>query len=280
MSELKTKEKTIVVPGEILATGMDYLPSFGTYREGENIRAGKLGIVQIEGKVIKTIPVSGRYLPKRGDTIIGKIIDMTLNGWRIEINSPYSAMLMLKDASNEFIEKGANLTRIYNFDEYVVCGITAVSSQKLIDLTMKGPGFRKLRGGRIIEVSTHKVPRIIGKSGSMVSMIKQATGCMIVVGQNGLVWLNGENPEMEILAIDTIRKIEAEAHTTGLTDKIKEFLEKKTGKKIELQTQQHEEQPREFEHSEGRRDFPRRDFDRRPREFEQRPREFNEGDSL
>ena len=81
-------------------------------------------------------------------------------------------MMMLKDASNEFIEKGANLTRIFNFDEYVVCGITAVSTQKLIDLTMKGPGFRKLRGGRIIEVGTHKVPRIIGKSGSMVGMIK------------------------------------------------------------------------------------------------------------
>lgn len=246
MSTLKVKEREIVVPGEIIAAGMEFLPSFGTYREGEHIRANKLGIVHIDGKVIKITPVSGRYNPKRGDTVIGKIIDVTMNGWRIDINSPYSAMLMLKDASNEFIEKGTNLTRIFNFDEYLVCGITSVSSQKLIDLTMKAPGLRKLRGGRIIEVNTHKVPRIIGKSGSMVSMIKQATGCIIVVGQNGLVWLNSENPVMEVLAVETIRKIEAEAHFAGLTDRIKEFLEKKTGKKIEIQVRT-ESQSGEFE---------------------------------
>ena len=234
---LKTKEKEIVVPGEILATGMDFLPSYGTYREGENIRAGKLGILNVDGKVLKITSISGRYMPKRGDTIIGKITDVTMNGWRIEINSPYSAMLPLKDATRDFIEKGSNLTRIYNFDEYVVCGITNVTSQKLVDLTMKGPGFRKLRGGQIIEVNTHKVPRIIGKNGSMVSMLKQATGCIIVVGQNGWVWLNSEDPVMEILAIETIKKIEAEAHQSGLTDKIKIFLEKKTGKKIELKTE-------------------------------------------
>jgi len=236
MSELKVKEKTVVVPGEVLASGMDYLPSYGTYREGEQIRAGKLGVVQIDGKVIKLTPIAGRYMPKRGDTIIGKVIDISMNGWRIETNSPYSAMLPLKDASSEFIEKGTNLTKFFNFDDYLVCGITSVSSQKLIDITMKAPGLRKLRGGRIIEVNTYKVPRIIGKAGSMVSMIKQATGCSIIVGQNGLVWLNAEDPKMEILAEETIRKVEAEAHQSGLTDKIKEFLEKKIGKKLEVKT--------------------------------------------
>lgn len=233
MSELKAKEKTVVAPGEVIATGMDYLPSFGTYREGENIRAGKLGILQVDGKVVKLTSIAGRYMPKRGDTIIGKIIDITMNGWRVETNSPYSAMLMLRDASRDFIEKGANLTRIFNFDDYIVCGITGVSTQKLVDLTMKAPGLRKLRGGRIIEVNTYKVPRIIGKHGSMVSMIKQATGASIVVGQNGLVWLNCEDPKMENLAVETIIKIEDEAHQSGLTDKIKEFLEKKIGKKLE-----------------------------------------------
>ncbi len=242
MSELKTKEKTIAVPGEILATGMDYLPSYGTYREGENIRAGKLGILNIDGKVLKITSISGRYMPKRGDTIIGKVIDVTMNGWRVETNSPYSAMLMLKDASNEFIEKGANLTRIFNFDDYIVCGITSVSSQKLIDLTMKAPGLRKLRGGQIIEVNTHKVPRIIGKNGSMVSMIKQATSCNIIVGQNGWVWINSDDPKMELIAIETIKKIEAEATQSGLTERIKEFLEKRTGKKIEARTEHQEQQ--------------------------------------
>jgi exosome complex component RRP4 len=90
---------------------------------------------------------------------------------------------------------------------------------------MKGMGLQKLKGGRIINVSSNKVPRIVGKQGSMVSMIKDATKCNITVGQNGLIWINGP-PEGELLAVKSIRKIEEESHLSGLTDKIKEFLEK------------------------------------------------------
>lgn len=233
MSKLKTKEKEIAVPGEILATGMDFLPSYGTYREGDAIRAGKLGIVQIDGKVIKLVQIKGRYLPKRGDTIIGKVTDILMSGWRLSTNSAYSAVMPLKDASNEYIERGSNLARIFNFDDVIMCKITNVTSQKLIDVSAKGPGLRRLRGGMIITVSPYKVPRIIGKAGSMVSMVKQATGSQILVGQNGVVWINNDDPKMEVLTIKVIKQIEAEGHFSGLTDKIKKVLEKETGKKLD-----------------------------------------------
>ena len=229
MSEIIVKEKDISVPGEILAIGMDVLPGNGTYRDGEKIVANRLGLAAIEGRTIKLIPLSGRYSPKTGDTIICKVIDVGFNGWRLDTNSAYSAMLSMKDATSEFIQRGANLTQFYDLGEYIVCKIVNVTSQKLIDVTMKGPGLRKLKGGRIIEVNTNKVPRIIGKQGSMVMMIKDAAKCNIVVGQNGLIWIDGE-PVNELLAIQTIRKIEKESHMSGLTDKIKEYLEKSVKK--------------------------------------------------
>ena len=229
MSEIMVKDKDISVPGETLAVGMDILPGMGTYREGEKIIANRLGLAMIEGRTIKLIPLSGRYIPKTGDTVICKVIDVGFNGWRLDTNSAYSAMLSMKDATSEFIARGANLTQYYDLGDYIVCKIVNVTSQKLIDVTMKGPGLRKLKGGRIIEVNTNKVPRIIGKQGSMVMMIKDATNCNISVGQNGVIWIDGE-PINELLAILTIRKIEKESHLTGLTDKIKEFLEK-NGKK-------------------------------------------------
>ena len=141
----------------------------------------------------------------------------------------------MKDATSEYIEKGADLTKYYDLGDYVVCKIVNVTSQKLVDVAMRGPGLKKLQGGRIIEVNANKVPRIIGKAGSMVSMIKEATNCQIVVGQNGLVWIDGE-PEMELITVNTIRKIEEGSHLTGLTDKIKEYLEKETGKKLEIRS--------------------------------------------
>src|SRR3990172_7219806 len=155
-STLKINDKDIVVPGEILAEGMDYLPGQGMYRSGNNILASRVGLVKVDGKVLKLIPLSGRYLPKKGDVIIGRVKDITLNGWIFDTNSAYQAMLPMNDASTDYIQRGA-------------------------DLTMKGPGLRKLEGGRILKVSPSKVPRIIGKQGSMVSMVKKAANCNIVV---------------------------------------------------------------------------------------------------
>lgn len=231
MSSINVKDKDIVVPGEIVAVGMDIFPGMGTYREGENIISARLGLVQIEGRTIKLIPLSGRYIPKKFDTIICKVIDVSLNGWRLDTYSPYSAMLPMKEATSQFIARGADLTQFYDIGDYVVCKIINVTSQKLVDVSMRGPGLRKLKGGRILNVASNKIPRIVGKQGSMVSMIKDATRCNITVGQNGLIWMEGA-PEDEMLAIASIRKIEEESHLSGLTDKIKEFLEKEAKAKV------------------------------------------------
>ncbi len=225
MGKLLVKDKQIVVPGEVVAEGMDFIPTAGTYRDDNRVIASRVGLINIDGRLIKMIPLTGKYMPKRGDTIIGKVIDITLNGWRLDINSAYSAMITLKDATSQFIARGADLTRYFNFGDYLVASIINVTSQNLVDLTMKGPGLRKLPEGRIIYVSPSKVPRLIGKKASMVTMINEATNCRITIGQNGVVWLQGE-PKNELLAVNTIRKIEAEAHISGLTERIKTYLEK------------------------------------------------------
>lgn len=234
MGKLLIKDKDIAVPGELLAQGMDHLPGAGTYRDGENILAARLGLVTVDGRAIKLVPLTGRYLPKRGDVIIGQVKEITMSGWIIDFDSAYHAMLMMKEAVSEYIPKGADLRQYFTFGDYLACKITNVTSQKLVDVTVRGPGLRKLRGGRIIEVNTNKVPRIIGKKGSMVHMIKQATNSRIIVGQNGTIWIDNEDPKMELLTVDTINKIAEEAHIPGLTDRIKSFLEKETGKKIEV----------------------------------------------
>ena len=214
---------------------MDYLPSQGTYRKDNHVIASMLGLARIEGKVIKIIPLSGNYLPKRGDVIVGKVADINFSGWSVETNSAYAAMLSMKDATSDYIRRGEDLTKYFNIGDYIVTKIYNVTSQNLIDLTMKGPGLRKLTTGRIMKVASPKVPRIIGKQGSMVSMIKKATNCNIIVGQNGVVWIKGLNPEDELITVETIKKIEDESHVSGLTGIIQKFLESK-GRKAVLET--------------------------------------------
>lgn len=232
MSEIFVKEKEIVTPGELLAKGMDTFPGAGTYREKEEIYSLRMGIVYLDNRTIKVIPLSGVYAPKVGDTVIGKVIDVSFGGWRLDLNCPYTAMLSLKDATSDYIAKGADLTQYFDLGDSIMCKIINVTTQKLIDVSMREPGLKKLMGGRVFKVNTNKVPRIIGKKGSMVSMIKQATGCRIVVGQNGVVWIQGD-VKNDFIATAAIKKIEAESHISGLTNRIKEFLEEQTGKKLE-----------------------------------------------
>ena len=226
--EIKVKDKDIVVPGETIANGMSFLPGKGTYRADERIVAQQLGMVSVDGKVIKLIRLSGAYSPRVNDKVIGRVFDVLMSGWRIDINCPYSAVMMLKEASSSYIEKGSDLTQYFAIDDYVLGKIVNVTSQRLIDLSMKGPGLQKLKGGRVIKVSPQKVPRIIGKDGSMVTLLKKETGCSIVVGQNGLIWMKGE-PAQEVLAEKAIRKIEEEAHLPGLTEQMAKFF-KEAGK--------------------------------------------------
>jgi exosome complex component RRP4 len=216
-------ERTIVIPGEVVAEGMDNLPGENTYRENDKIYAKVLGLKNISNRVVKITPLAGPYIPKAGDKIIGKIIDVTMSGWRVETGTAYTAMLMVRDATMRFVKKEEDLTKIYQIGDYIVVKIINVTSQRLIDLTMKGPGLHKVAGGRLVEINSQKVPRVIGKQGSMITLIKEKTGCQITVGQNGRVWIKG-TPEGEFKAERAIALIAEKSHQDGLTEKVSTFL--------------------------------------------------------
>jgi exosome complex component RRP4 len=79
-----------------------------------------------------------------------------------------------------------------------------------------------LKGGSLLKFSPVKIPRLIGKKNSMVTMIKDATGCDIFIGRNGFVWLSDKGDVS--LAKRAVQKVDAEAHIPGLTDRVAAFL--------------------------------------------------------
>jgi exosome complex component RRP4 len=85
--------------------------------------------------------------------------------------------------------------------------------------------------GRIIDVTPSKVPRLIGRSGSMIAMLKNETNCNIFVGQNGRIWLTGKDKGMD-MAVKAIFKIERESHIPGLTDRMIMFFKDEKHKPI------------------------------------------------
>jgi exosome complex component RRP4 len=218
-----TKEKReIVIPGEVIAND-DFLPGDWTAKQGKDIIATRLGIVEKQDRLVKIIPISGVYIPRRGNVVIGEIKDINFNGWNVEIGGPYAAFLPLRECPG-FIEE-SEMESVYGIGDLIVTKIFNVKRTS-VDLSMKQRegGLGKIRDGLIVRVNAHRVPRIIGKEGSMIYLIKQATNCLITVGQNGLIWIKGDKVEDRLFAKAAVEFIVENTTTEGLTEKVERWL--------------------------------------------------------
>ncbi len=223
VSEEVTKRK-VVIPGEIIATGDDFLPGEGVRREGEHVLASRFGLSEQVGRVIKVIPLSGAYVPRRNNVVLGRVIDITFNGWLVDIDCAGNSFLPIAE-SPRFINQ-------HEMDQFLAIG-DVISAKiwsikgKGIDLTINGKGLGKLENGFIFRVNPTRVPRVIGREGSMINLIKDNTGCSITVGQNGWVWINGPSTESILKARGAVQYIADNVHIGGLTEHMEEWFQKK-----------------------------------------------------
>jgi exosome complex component RRP4 len=220
------EKKQLVTPGDLLAEG-DYVPGDSTYKENGKIYASRLGLVDYDGKRVQVVALKAFYIPNPGDTVIGKIIETMPSGWIIDIKAPHLARLRASDVvERSFKPETTDLPTIFDVGDLIIARVVASDRTRDPLLSVREPGLGKIMRGLLIEITPTKIPRVIGRKGSMVSMIKRETGCQLTLGQNGLVLVSGRDSEGERLAIMAIRKIEEESHTSGLTDRITEMIKK------------------------------------------------------
>ena len=225
------EKRQLVVPGDLIAEG-DYIAGDNTYKEKDKIYASRLGIVEYETKKVDVVALRSFYVPRMGDVVIGTITEVGFNGWMVDINSPYPALLRASDVlSRPFKPQKDDLPQVLDAGDLVVAKVVSYDRTHDPQLTVAEPGLGKITRGQILKVTPTKVPRIIGRKGSMISMIKQETGCNIILGVNGVVLITGKTLEDEQLAMMALQKIEAESHTTGLTDRITQMLKEEKSKR-------------------------------------------------
>ncbi len=220
MGEVKDRE--IVIPGQLI--GENAKAGSLCYAEDNKVYSLVRGLVRTDKDRVNVIPVRGPYIPKVGDMVIGPIVEDFGEVYLVDIKGAYYSVIkeerrMGRGGGRHNDKKPEK----YNLGELISGKVRSVNEVHESKLT----GVWRLEGGLTIEVDPKKVPRIIGKHRSMINMIKEKTGCNIAVGQNGLIWINKGRSN---LAVDAIRKIESEAHTSGLTDRITESLSKKVKK--------------------------------------------------
>jgi len=222
-------ERRIVLPGELVAEG-NYRLGDGVYREGNKIYSSLLGLLDEKKGFIRVIPFTRKYIPKAGDFVIGKIIDIQFASWEVDINSPYRAMLNIEDFREDLKPGQVDLSKFLSIGDVIFAVVKEITPSRRIYLSMRMNNSTVLRRGRLVEVTPSKIPRVIGKKKSMLLMIKREIGIKILVGQNGRIWLDGTQDKIN-LAVKVLRKIEKEAHTSGLTDRVKEMIRRERDRK-------------------------------------------------
>jgi len=222
-------ERELVLPGDFITDGK-FKAGSGTYMDGGKIYASTLGIKSMRSDFVNVVPLSGQYIPKVGDQVIGVVVEVGPSNWLVDINSPYPAPMHINEAPWR-VDFG-DTARYLKVGESILARIFMVDEVKHVQVSMKDHGLRKIQGGEMVTISHSKVPRVIGRNGSMIQMIKNYTNCMIIVGQNGRIWIDGSAEGIEN-AVKAIRIIDVEAQAVGLTERLKEFLEStQKGKKV------------------------------------------------
>jgi len=217
-------DRKVVVPGDLLSEDAKRSGE-GTYVKNGSVYSLLYGLANFRDK-INVIPLAGKYVPVPGDNVIGVVKDITFSNWIVDINSPYDGLLHISEFPKRI--ESEEMSKHLHIGSSIMTRVTDVDPTMKVELTLNDKKLGLIKAGQVIEISHTRVPRLIGKGGSMISMLKKEVNCNIFVGQNGRIWIYGGAEDMD-LALKTITLIEREAHTNGLTDRIVDFLKTEKG---------------------------------------------------
>ena len=218
-------KKRYVLPGDFITTAPLRLAG-NVVLEGKRIISTTIGLSDISDDSARVISLTGGYMPKIDDLVIGTITSVSGNSWFADINSCYQGMLLGQDVfgrgsyptATEMRERLDNgdiiFAKIANFDR---------QREPLISIAYKNLG--RIDSGELVRISPTRIPRLIGKRGSMIQMIEASTNATLTVGQNGLVVVLCEETNGLLKALAAIRMVDEQAHLVDLTDRVKKMLE-------------------------------------------------------
>jgi exosome complex component RRP4 len=220
-------KRKYVIPGDVVTSG-PFRPEQNVVLEGNDIISTAVGISEIYDDSVKVIPLAGKYIPKINDLVIGKVNSHTSLSWEVDVNSCYVGFLPAQDVfGRDFSAHADELTSKLKTGDLVAARIANFDRTRDPLITIGDRDLGKIDSGELVEISPSKVPRLIGKRGSMIQMIEEGTEAAITIGQNGWVVVSCESPEGLLKAKKAIQMVNEQAHVANLTDQIKDMLDKK-----------------------------------------------------
>ena len=219
-----SEKRKRVIPGDVITTG-SYRADQNTVLDGRLIVATAVGVSEIVDDTVRVIPLTGKYMPRIDDMVVGKVTSHTSLAWELDINSCYVGFLPATDVfGRDFSARSDELSTRLKRGDLVAARIANSDRSRDPLLTIADRDLGKIDSGELVEVSASKIPRLIGKRGTMIQMIETQTDSLITVGQNGWVVVTCDNPNGLLKAKQAITMVDRMAHVSNLTDKVRAML--------------------------------------------------------
>jgi exosome complex component RRP4 len=218
-------KKRHVLPGDFITTAPLRLQN-NVVLEGKRIISTTIGLSDVSDDSVRVISLTGVYLPKIDDLVIGTIQYIHGNSWFAGINSCYQGMLLGQDVfgRGSYPTKSEMEERLSKGD-IIFAKIANSDRQREPLISIADQSLGKIDSGELVKISPAKIPRLTEKNGSMIETIEGSTNATITVGQNGLIVVSCDETNGLLKALAAIRMVDEQAHLVNLTDKVKKMLE-------------------------------------------------------
>ncbi len=213
----------LVIPGEVVAKG-NFRSWSNVLKKGEEYLSIFVGRAEVGGGRVRVVRLSGPYIPKVGDFVIGMVTDVQPLAATIDINSYVNGYIMANAFFKRRIDPSRfDLSKKVNLGDLIAAKVQRIERGK--DVYLQPDQKWKVEGDAVFYISPAKAHYIYTSRSRIPSKIKELTGAEIRLGANGVVVVKGELKKIEMVkrALDVI---ESKYDLNGLYNEIIRVLSK------------------------------------------------------
>jgi exosome complex component RRP4 len=193
----------LVVPGQVIAEGDDFLRGHGTYveklKDTERLVASVAGHVERVNKLVSVIPVaSNLYSGHVGDLVVGRIVAVQATRWKVQIGD--SCRLAVLPLSGVHLPGGVQRVRtqedsremrqLFQEGDLVSAEVHNMHQDGTLMLHTRSLKYGKVENGCLVVVP----PSLIARRKNHFCDIQDIT---LLLGMNGYIWIQRSLPDSE-----------------------------------------------------------------------------------
>lgn len=142
-------------------------------------------------KLVYVKPLKSRYSAEQGDVVVGRISEVAVKRWKVDLKSRQEAGLLLSAVNlpggiqrRRNAEDELNMRTLFSEGDLISAEVQQVHSEGSVALHTRSVKYGKLLGGQLVTV-----PAKLIKKQKQHFFAFEAIGVSFILGCNGLVWI-------------------------------------------------------------------------------------------